>query len=85
MRIPLFSTWRGFTAGGGLLSYYSDWKEALARTAAITGKILRGANPAEIPVEQPDRYTLVINTKTATALGIKLPQPVLIRADEVIE
>lgn len=84
-RIPLFSTWRGFTAGGGLLSYYSDFREALSRTAAITDKILRGANPAGIPVEQPDRYTLVVNMKTAAALGIKLPQPVLIRADEVIE
>ena len=84
-RIPLFSTWRGFTAGGGLLSYYSDFREALARSAAITDKILRGANPAGIPVEQPDRYTLVVNAKTAAALGVRIPQSVLIRADEVIE
>lgn len=84
-RIPLFSTWRGFTAGGGLLSYYSDFREALARAAAITDKILRGANPAEIPVEQPDRYTLVVSMKTAKAIGVRVPQSLLIRADEVIE
>ena len=85
VRLPLFSTWRSFTTGGGFLSYYAPFREIFARCAVLADKILRGASPAELPVEQPDRYALVINMKTAKALGIKVPQSVLIRADKVIE
>ena len=83
-RLPLFSTWPSFTTGGGFLSYYTPFRDVLARCAALANKILRGASPADLPVEQPDRYALVINMKTAKALGIKVPESVLIRADEVI-
>ena len=84
-RIPVFSTWRAFTEAGGLLSYSAPLREMTARGAALVDKILRGVSPAELAVEQPDRYTLVINGRTARSLGIKLPQSVLISADEVIE
>lgn len=84
-RLPLFSTLRGTTTGGGLLSYYSDIRETYRRCAVLVDKILRGASPADLAVEQRDRYSLVINQRTARALGIKVPQTVLLRADEVIE
>jgi putative ABC transport system substrate-binding protein len=83
-RMPLFSTWRNFTVRGGLLSYYNDIRDSFARCAVFTDKILRGASPADLPIEQPDRYSLVINMKTADALAIKVPQAMLVRADEVI-
>jgi putative ABC transport system substrate-binding protein len=84
-RLPTFSTWRNFTLNGGLISYYSDFRDSIARIAALTDQVLRGASPAELPVEQPDRFTLVVNVKAAKALGIKMPQSVLVRADEVIQ
>ena len=72
--------------GGLLLSYESDWLvELLPRAAALVKKILDGAKPADLPFEQPTKYTLVINLKTAKALGLRIPQSLLLRADEVIE
>jgi putative ABC transport system substrate-binding protein len=67
-----------------VLSYFHDFRESVSRAAALTDKILRGASPANLPVEQPDRYTLAVNLKAATALGIKVPESVVVRADEVI-
>ena len=83
-RIPLFSV-PLHARLGGLLSYNADVPEYFRRSAVLVDKILGGANPAELAVEQPDRYFLTINMKTARAFGIKVPQSLLLRADEVIE
>lgn len=69
------------TAAGSLFSYYVD--EVFRLAAVYADRILRGAKPAEMPIEQPSRHELVINLKTAKALGLKIPQVVLLRADEV--
>jgi putative ABC transport system substrate-binding protein len=70
---------------GGLLSYSASWQEAADRCASFVDRILRGANPAELPIERPSRFELVLNLKTAKAIGITIPPPMLIRADRVIE
>ena len=70
---------------GGLLSYFTDHAEHYRRAASYVDRILRGANPGELPVEQPTKFELVVNLKTAKALGIKIPQSILLRADRVIE
>lgn len=84
-RLPLFGLRRVFTDAGGLLSYDNDLKEDYRRAAGFVDRILKGAKPADLPVEQPDRFELVINARTAKTLGIKIPQSVLLRATEVIE
>jgi putative ABC transport system substrate-binding protein len=70
---------------GGLLSYSASWAEAAERCASFVDRILRGANPAELPIERPTKFELVLNLKTAKAIGIKLPQAMLLRADRVVE
>ena len=84
-RLPMVGPRRAFAAAGGLLSYDNDLKDDFRGAAAFVAKILRGAKPADLPVEHPDRFHLAINLRTAKALGIKIPQSVLLRADEVIE
>ena len=84
-RLPAIYTSKLPVTEGGLMSYQSDPAELRPRTAAIADRILKGANPAEVPIEQPTRYELVINLKTAKALGIAIPQSLLVRADQVIE
>jgi len=83
--IPTACTTRAFVEAGCLLSYASDARHQAERTAAYVDKILNGADPAELPVEQPTRFELVINAKTAKALDLTLPDALLARADEVIE
>jgi putative ABC transport system substrate-binding protein len=84
-RLPAMYSQRGFVDAGGLMSYAPNLPDLYRRAATYVDKILKGAKPADIPVEQPMRFELVINLKTAKALGVKLPQSFLIRADHVIE
>ena len=70
---------------GGLMSYSADLNEVFDRTASLIDRILKGARPAELPFEQPTRFRLVINLRTAKALGIKIPNSILVQATKVIE
>jgi putative ABC transport system substrate-binding protein len=84
-RLPAIAPTRSFATFGGLAAYSPSLEEIAQRTAAIVDKILKGAKPADIPVEQPTRFELVINLKTARAIALEVPKSVLDRADEVIE
>jgi putative ABC transport system substrate-binding protein len=84
-RIAIAAQARSFVTDGGLVSYGSDNTDGFARTAAYVDKILRGAKPADLPVEQADRFETIVNRATANSLGLTIPPSVLIRADEVIE
>ncbi len=84
-RMPAASPFRPFVEEGGLLAYWFAEADTYRRTAVLVDKILKGAKPADIPVEQPTRFELVINLKTAKALGLTIPHEFLLRADEVIE
>jgi putative ABC transport system substrate-binding protein len=83
--LPALYSQREFAADGGLVSYGPSLSEMFRGAATHVDKILRGARPGDIPVEQPTKFELVINLKTAKALGLKIPQSLLQRADEVIE
>jgi putative ABC transport system substrate-binding protein len=84
-RLPTFSGIRDYVEAGGLMSYGPNFPDLFRRAAEFVDKILRGAKPADLPVEQPTRFDLVVNLKTAKALGLTVPDSLLARADEVIE
>jgi putative tryptophan/tyrosine transport system substrate-binding protein len=84
-RLPAVYPMRSFAAGGGLFSYGSDPADIFRRSAAYVDRILKGANPGDLPVQAPSKFELVINLKTAKALGLTVPPLMLARADEVIE
>ena len=84
-RLPTIYPAREFVDAGGLVSYGVSYPDLYRRAARFVDKILRGAKPADLPVEQPTKFELVINLKTAKALGLTIPQSVLLRADQVIE
>jgi ABC-type uncharacterized transport system substrate-binding protein len=84
-RLPVIGWWRGFPDSGGLMSYGVDGVEVYRNAIPYVDKILKGAKPGELPFEQPRKYELVINLKTAKALGLTIPQPLLLRADHVIQ
>jgi putative ABC transport system substrate-binding protein len=84
-RLPSFTGSAMWVPAGGLASYYFPSTENWRRAAVLVDKILKGGNPAEIPVEIPTKYEVAINLKTATALGITIPQSMLVRADRIIE
>jgi len=84
-RVPCVAGWREYVTAGALASYAPDFRELFRRADYYVDRILKGAKPADMPVEQPSKFELVVNMHTAKALKIAVPRPVLLRADEVIE
>jgi putative ABC transport system substrate-binding protein len=85
LQLPTVFSTRDFVHAGGFLSYGPSYVELFRRSADYVDKILRGTSPGDIPVEQPTKFELVINLKTAKALGLTVPETFLLRADEIIE
>ncbi len=84
-KLPAIYQWREHVEAGGLLSYGPVLASMWRQTGVIVAKILKGAKPSELPIEQPAKFELAINAKTALSLGLVIPSDILVRADEVIE
>ena len=84
-RLPVIYHWQAYVDAGGLMSYGPNLNDLHRRAAIFIDKILKGAKPADLPVEQPTKFELVINLKTAKALGLTIPSSLLRRADQLIE
>ena len=84
-RLPLISLFDAFPKNGGLLAYGPNLGEMFTRCGSYVGKILHGAKPSDLPIQRPEKFDLVINLKTAAALGVTVPPVLLATADEVIE
>ncbi len=84
-RLPTFHASRDFLGAGGFMSYGSNYADQFRRAGDFVDKILKGTKPADLPVEQPTKFELVINLTAAKALGLTIPEAFLLRADEVIE
>jgi putative ABC transport system substrate-binding protein len=84
-RLPALYNMLGFIDASGLMAYGADWVMQYQRAADYVDKILKGAHPADLPIEQPTKFQLIVNLRTARALGISFPETVLSRADKVIQ
>jgi putative tryptophan/tyrosine transport system substrate-binding protein len=83
--LPSVYTYREHAEAGGLIAYAPNYHELFRRAAGYGDKILKGAKPGDLPIEQPTKFDLVINLKTATALGVTIPQSLVVRADHLIQ
>ncbi len=84
-RMPAMFGDRAYVDAGGLMSYWTSWNDLARRAASYVTKILKGAKPGDLPVEEPAKFELVVNLKAAKAFGLTMPQSILVRADELIQ